>query len=556
MFFENFQFTDFLISITFILFVYVFQFYYKYFTRPNPLPGPLPLPFFQNELDFKGDVREFNMSLKKKYGGICEVYLGGHRRIMLSRPEDIEKIFSTSIKHTTFSARTHQAQGLKELNVLNKGLLFNNDLKNWRFNRQFFTQAILTPSFKNDAVFWSCKLFEELETYWKSIANNISSDEREWTLEVDFSQWFHRFSYDMIVTLTTGERSYSMASYYNSLNTNKVQLPNELIENSNKFINEIRNHALGVTIFMSISSFMRHYNPLIKKKATSLLKNRDNLFKRLDDIIKRRRKEIEESPNNIKLRNDMLTYLVTANTHRNSNKIKTIENEEVRPMTDEEIRINLLDAFVNGTDTSANLFCFITYYLCHNPKVKQRVLAEIDKYFPSITPNNITHENLFKLKFCEAVIMETNRLTPAVNSITRYSTDTCEIAGYKWEKGQYFSINIISLHLHEDYWDNPEVFNPDRFYHNSDINKINNDIIDIDDTIMSKNNFSYTIFGGGLRICPGRKLAMIELLSLMTLVYGNYDFELSNMNEDLKIKSAAITACQELKVIIKPRKKV
>ncbi|RIB14222.1 cytochrome P450 [Gigaspora rosea] len=128
--------------------------------------------------------------------------------------------------------------------------------------------------------------------------------------------------------------------------------------------------------------------------------------------------------------------------------------------------------------------------------------------------------------------METNRLTPAVNSITRYSTDTCEIAGYKWEKGQYFSINIISLHLHEDYWDNPEIYNPDRFYHNTEIN---NDIIDIDDTIISKNKFSYTIFGGGLR---------------------NYDFELSNMDEDLKIKSAAITACQELKVIIKPRKKI
>ncbi|CAG8828146.1 35617_t:CDS:1, partial [Racocetra persica] len=79
-----------------------------------------------------------------------------------------------------------------------------------------------------------------------------------------------------------------------------------------------------------------------------------------------------------------------------------------------------------------------------------------------------------------------------------------------------------------------------------------NDITDTDD-IMSKNKNSYTIFGGGLRICPGRKLAMIELLSLMTLVYGKYDFELSDMNEKLKVKSAAITSCQELKVIIKPR---
>ncbi|CAG8622163.1 3994_t:CDS:2 [Racocetra persica] len=547
---KDFKFTDFLFSIAFIFFIYIFQFYYKYFTRPNPLPGPLPLPFFQNELNFKGDLREYNLSLKKKYGGICEVYLGGHRRIILSRPEYVEKLLSTSTKHTTFSARTHHVQGLEELKVLDKGLLFNNNLKSWRFNRQFFTQAILTPSFKNDAVSWSHKLFEELDGYWKSLASNTSYDnEHDWSLEVDFSQWLHRFSYDIVVVLTTGERSYSMASYYNSLSTTKIQLPGELIENSDKFVNEVRNHILGLPIFMSISSFMRSYSPFIKNKAISLLKNRDCLFERLDCIIKRRRKEIEETTENTELRNDMLTYLITANTNRNSNRIKPIEGEEMRPMTDEEIRINLLDAFVNGTDTTANLFCFITYHLCHNPQVKQRVLAEIDKHFPSKTIHEITYQNLSKLKFCEAVIMEANRLTPTVNNLTRYSTDACEIAGYKWEKGQYFAMNIIGLHLNEDYWDDPEVFNPNRFYHNS-----NDDTEDVDDTVMLKHKYSFSIFGGGLRTCPGRKLAMIELLSLMTLVYGKYDFELCNMNEELKIKSAAITSCQELKVIIKPRK--
>ncbi|CAG8647179.1 8991_t:CDS:2 [Cetraspora pellucida] len=130
---------------------------------------------------------------------------------------------------------------------------------------------------------------------------------------------------------------------------------------------------------------------------------------------------------------------------------------------------------------------------------------------------------------------------PAVNNITRYSTDTCEVAGYKWDKGQYFAINVIGLHLNENYWEDPDL-------------ETSNDTTDTDDTKMAKNKFSYTIFCGGLRICPGRKLAMIELLSLMTLVYEKYDFELSDMNEKLNVKSAAITSCQELKVIIKPRK--
>ncbi|CAG8647165.1 8990_t:CDS:2 [Cetraspora pellucida] len=207
-------------------------------------------------MGFKGDLKEFNISLKKRYGAICEVHFAGIEYHTIYHPEYVEKIFSSSIKNPTFSARTHQVQGLEELKVLDKGILFNNNLKRWKFN--------------------------QLESYWQSIARNMTSRNITrggacaWALAVDFSQWFHRYSYDI------------------------VQLPSELIENSNEFITEIRIYSLGVTIFMSISSFMRHYNPFIKNEAISLLKNRDTLFKRLDDVIKRRRKEIEEDPNNVK----------------------------------------------------------------------------------------------------------------------------------------------------------------------------------------------------------------------------------------------------------------
>ena len=37
-------------------------------------------------------------------------------------------------------------EGLKELGVGEKGTLLNNDLKSWKNNHQFFTQAILSPN--------------------------------------------------------------------------------------------------------------------------------------------------------------------------------------------------------------------------------------------------------------------------------------------------------------------------------------------------------------------------------------------------------------------------
>ncbi|PKB95039.1 hypothetical protein RhiirA5_368096 [Rhizophagus irregularis] len=61
------------------------------------------------------------------------------------------------------------------------------------------------------------------------------------------------------------------------------------------------------------------------------------------------------------------------------------------------------------------------------------------------------------------------------------------------------------------------------------------------------------MFGGGLRVCPGRKLAMIELVALMALIYRKYDFDLVNMEAPLQVKSGIISACTQLLVKVKSR---
>ncbi|CAG8565272.1 8426_t:CDS:2, partial [Dentiscutata erythropus] len=65
---------------------------------------------------------------------------------------------------------------------------------------------------------------------------------------------------------------------------------------------------------------------------------------------------------------------------------------------------------------------------------------------------------------------------------------------------------------------------------------------------------SFVMFGGGLRMCPGRKLAMIELKCLVTMIYRKYDVELVDMNVPLKTKSTFLTSCEELLFRLKLRK--
>ena len=77
---------------------------------------------------------------------------------------------------------------------------------------------------------------------------------------------------------------------------------------------------------------------------------------RLDAIIKRRRQEIENTPLDKPLPNDMLTSVITANTPRGVNYTKTVGETLERPMTDNEIRGILFDGILGGTDTVSKFF--------------------------------------------------------------------------------------------------------------------------------------------------------------------------------------------------------
>lgn len=170
------------------------------------------------------------------------------------------------------------------------------------------------------------------------------------------------------------------------------------------------------------------------------------------------------------------------------------------------------------------------------------MLSEIDHVLPkSIDKSCVSYNDLQELRYCEAIIKEACRLVPAVPFTYRTITKEHEIAGYKWPPGTNFLLNFLAVQVHPEFWPNPEVFNPDRFY-NDDQN---------DKRLGDKSAFM--MFGGGKRICPGRMLAMVELLLLMVLVYENYNVELVNKNEPLKISSQLNTHCKELRVRISPR---
>ncbi|EXX73900.1 sterol 14-demethylase [Rhizophagus irregularis DAOM 197198w] len=396
------------------------------------------------------------------------------RPIVLCRGEYLNDFLSKN----THEIRFRNCKGAEELGFAGKGLMLNSDYKSWTFNHHLFNQAILSPKFTDEAIDHTNKLFNELEIYWS-------------------------------------KRSYSMAAYFDTLSNEKSDHQSARVINSVKLFQALRK---------------------LSYKANDVLQGMEFINQKLNAIIKSRRQEIEEKPLDEHLPHDMLTSMIIKNTLRDDNYIET--GEATRPMTDTEIRVNILDGIFTGTYKIGNMLSFIVYYIAHNPDVKKKMLKEIDSIFQDDKMRPITKDDFYSLSYCEAIVKEVARIHPVIHLLTRYIDKPNKVAEYHWPADSLFLINVKSVHNNDDYWEEPNKFNPDRWI-------VKN---------FEPKKGSFLMFGGGLRLCPGRKLATIELVCLIALLFRKYEIDLVDMNTPIKTtNSGTMVLCVDLLVEIKPR---
>ncbi|RGB39852.1 hypothetical protein C1646_753977 [Rhizophagus diaphanus] len=156
------------------------------------------------------------------YGNIHEIY-DSDRSIVLCRKEYLENFLCLSEKNAHWM-RYNNSIKPEEFGTVGKGILFNNNFKSWIFNRQFFSQAILSPKFTDEVIDCTNKLFDELESYWNKLFL------KKLLKKID---------------LLTGEKSYSMAAYFTTLGDEKSQ---SAMINDSRRRNEIYNTSLDESL--------------------------------------------------------------------------------------------------------------------------------------------------------------------------------------------------------------------------------------------------------------------------------------------------------------------
>ncbi|PKY27987.1 cytochrome P450 [Rhizophagus irregularis] len=503
--------------------------------RENPLPGPLPLPFVGNIMDRGFDeFVEYTERMQKKYGDIFEIYFGSQKFIMLSKYEYIQNMFDHSL-NSKYMRRIPYISGLDELDVAGKGIALNHNVNVWKFNRHFISRALLTPSFSKYSVIWTQNLVEEMMDYWKD------GEDDDGNFTTNIVEWSHRFTTDSITHFTTGMRVHTIEAHYNELLLSRNKKPRKSVndlKDATKFFKSIKTLVIGIYFFIIVPPFIRKYFPFLSNESKKHLQNRDWLFSKIDELIKSRRREIEYTPLNQPLRFDMLTSMLTAYTDRDICEVKYYDEVYTnRPLTDEEVRGNLWETFVAGIDTTANLFTFVVYFLDKYPNVLRKLRDELDLFFKKLGDHRLDLDCLSQLVYTEAIIKEIFRIYTPAPYTARNSTAKDIVAGFVWPEGTQYIINIHGINNNEVYWDEPEKFNPERWFNNKKSEKL----------------MPHVVFGGGRRVCPGRKLSYIELKCMIALIYHKLDIELIVKDTPLTTKFVLIRAFPELNVRIKPR---
>jgi len=217
--------------------------------------------------------------------------------------------------------------------------------------------------------------------------------------------------------------------------------------------------------------------------------------KRLDDLLYAEINERRDNPD--ASREDILSLMMAA------------RDEEGQPMTDLEMRDELMTLLVAGHETTASSLTWAFYWIHHLSEVREKLLAELDKVDIHNDLNTIA-----KLPYLDAVCAETLRIYPiALVSFPRINKAPIKIMDCEYPAETWLTPCIYLTHHNEDLYPEPKQFKPERF-----IDK-------------QYSPYEYLPFGGGNRRCIGMAFALFEMKLVLTTVLKKLDLSIVNNHE-------------------------
>jgi cytochrome P450 len=204
--------------------------------------------------------------------------------------------------------------------------------------------------------------------------------------------------------------------------------------------------------------------------------------------------------------------------------------------SDAELRDQMMTLLFGGHDTSSSTTAFLLYELARHPAVLDCVLAEQDEVLGGHPPS--LGQLAGELPELEMALEETLRLYPPVWFSPRMSIRAFEFAGHRVPAGAHFTHFTWGTHRLAELFPDPDTFVPQRF---------------APDARKEIPKGAYTPFGGGSRICIGKRFGQLVVKAMATSLLQRFRVE-PQPGHELKIAIApTLSPKGGLPLVLQPR---
>ena len=438
----------------------------------DDLPGPKPLPLIGNFHQL--DSTKAHLILEEwaaRYGSIYQFWMGRRRIVATTEPALIEEVLRA--RPETFRRPENQDRIFSELGI--KGV-FNAEGEVWRRQRKLSVAALaqrnlhrLFPNIQTVA--------RRLKTRWERSASAGET--------LDVAEELERFTVDVTMLLVFGH------------DANTVEQGDDVIQSELEVILP----GISRRFFAFIPTWRYVQTPSDRRLKRALV----NVRAWLGGLVAEARTRLKTEPERAQKSSNFVEAMVTT------------RDENGRPFSDDVIMSNLLTMLVAGEDTTAFTLAWAIHQLCDSPQWASEIRREADEIVGATIVAG-SHDVAGRLVCAGAVASETMRLRPVGPiSFADANVDT-SLGDYIVPKETAVLALLRPAAFDRANFFDPLAFRPERW---------------LDDSIRPHNVSAYMPFGSGPRMCPGRSLALLEMKTLLSMLYKSFDVERVGASADV-----------------------
>eukprot|EP00598_Pedospumella_elongata_P007499 CAMPEP_0184967488 /NCGR_PEP_ID=MMETSP1098-20130426/849_1 /TAXON_ID=89044 /ORGANISM="Spumella elongata, Strain CCAP 955/1" /LENGTH=438 /DNA_ID=CAMNT_0027488957 /DNA_START=237 /DNA_END=1553 /DNA_ORIENTATION=+ len=192
-----------------------------------------------------------------------------------------------------------------------------------------------------------------------------------------------------------------------------------------------------------------------------------------------------------------------------------------------QLRDEIKTFILAGHETSASMLAWSLYELSldSNKAALEKLQAEARSvYAGHMDPKTgrVTslpaRSELDKLTYADCCLRESLRKYSVVPTVVRINAQDVELGEHKIPKGNTFMVNMQGVHHNPEFWPEPLVYKPERFFE-------------------PWAPYTFLPFVEGPRMCLGQFLSLLESKIVLSILLSTYKFEVTN-KEDAGLKHA------------------